>query len=94
MWDEIVPGTTNDGAAYAAFDTADEQCMFFLNSDFISLVVDSQTDMVNRPFMESDNQTAKSALVLFMAELLCTNRRKQGVFYGLQTTQVNEAGAA
>jgi len=90
MWDQITPGTTANGAAYAlASSTPAEECVFFLNTDYISLVVDSQTDLVNRPFRESYNQTAKSAQVLFMGNLLVTNRRAQGVLFGVDVSAIN-----
>jgi len=81
VWDQIVPRCPDNGSAYVAYNdaTADEHNCFFINSDFLKLLVDSQTDLVNRPFMESHDQTAKSALVLFMGQLFCTNRRAQGV---------------
>lgn len=90
-WDQIVPGTTDSGAAYAAYDTADEQNFFFLNTDYLYLVVDTETDMVDTPWVDhqSNGQFAKSKSVLFMGELIVTNRRTQGVLYGIQTTGIS-----
>ena len=87
MWDEIVPRQTNNGGALLLHDSgsADEHLAYFINSDFFKLYVDSQTDLVNRPFMESPDQTAKSALVLFMGQVICTNRRTCGVLSAIDT---------
>lgn len=89
-WDEIAPRQTNNGGAWLLHDSGsvDEHIAFFLNTRFLKLLVDSQTDLVNRPFMESENQTAKSALVLFMAQLVCTNRRKQGRLEAIDPTAI------
>lgn len=91
VWDEICPRIANNGSAFVAHDdgTADEFPAFFINSDFLKLCIDSQTDLVNRPFMDSIDQTAKSALVLWMGQLICTNRRTQGVLTNIQPSNIN-----
>ncbi|MBE3145332.1 MAG: phage major capsid protein [Planctomycetes bacterium] len=72
VWDELVPdidlGTTalTDGSA------------FFINTNFYKLVIDKQTDFITTPFVEPENQTAKSAKVLFMGNTIVTNPRKLG----------------
>lgn len=88
-WDEICPGTSAAAAAYLAFDGAiAEECAFFLNTDFLRLYVDSQSDFVNRPFMDSQDQLAKSALVVWMGQLVCTNLRTQGSFLGTDVSAI------
>jgi hypothetical protein len=42
-------------------------------------VIDSQTDFVTTPFVEPENQTAKTAKVLFMGNTTISNPRKIGV---------------
>jgi hypothetical protein len=90
-WDQIVPGTTANGAAYAlSSSTPAEENFFFLNTDFLTLVVDSGSDMVTTPFVDhqAGGQFAQSMSMLFMGELTCTNRRTQGVLYGVDVSAI------
>jgi hypothetical protein len=93
-WDEICPRQANNNGDVVAHDSGsiDEHIAYFLNTDFLKLYVDSQTDLVNRPFMDSVDQTAKSALVLFMGQLICTNRRTQGFFGAIQPLNIAAGG--
>lgn len=91
-WDQIVPRTSNNGAAIVAYDagTADEECCFFLNTDYLYLIVDSGTDFVMTPAVnhEAGGQYASSGSLLFMGEHICTNRRAQGLYYGFETVGI------
>lgn len=92
-WDQIVPrssvgSTTVNLHSIDTTDNTYDHLAYFVNSQFFKLCVDSQTDLVNRPFMDSVDQTAKSALVLFMGQLICTNRRAQGVLYGIDVSAI------
>ena len=91
-WDQIVPRTSNNGAALVAYNdgTADEECCFFLNTDYIYLIVDSGTDFVFTPAVnhEANGQYATSGSLLFMGEHICTNRRAQGLYYGFETVGI------
>lgn len=80
LWDELVPDIDNGTVALTA-GTA-----FFLNTRFLKLIIDKQTDFVTTPFIEPENQTAKTAKVLFMGQLACSNLRKLGVLYALSKT--------
>jgi hypothetical protein len=75
VWDEVIPdidsGTTSITTGNA----------FFLNTKFYKLIIDSETDVVTTPFVEPENQTAKTAKILFMGNTICSNLRKQGVAY-------------
>lgn len=81
IWDESVPdvetGVAHDSGSFAA-GTA-----FFLNTNFYNLIIDSETDIVTTPFVEPENQTAKTAKILFMGQAACSNLRKQGVIWGI-----------
>jgi hypothetical protein len=79
IWDEQVPGV-DDGAEPA---DATDGTAFFINTEFYKLVIDSQTDIVTTPFVEPENQTAKTAKILFMGNSAVSNLRKLGVFYGI-----------
>lgn len=80
IWDELVPDVDaallSGAANYAG--TA-----FFLNTKFFKLVIDKQTDFVTTPFIEPENQTAKTAKVLFMGQTSANNMRKLGVCYAI-----------
>jgi hypothetical protein len=53
--------------------------MYFLTSKYLEWTVDSQTDFAPTPFFRPPNQVARTAQILLMAQLVCTNRSKQGV---------------
>jgi len=72
IWDELVPDIY-DGTIAVTTGTA-----FFLNTEFYQLVIDEETDIVTTPFVEPENQTVKTAKILFMGNTLVTNMRKIG----------------
>ncbi|MHC1625552.1 MAG: phage major capsid protein [Methermicoccaceae archaeon] len=81
VWDEMVPdvdgGYTYDSSSWAS------GTWLMLNTDFLELVIDSATDFITTPFVRPENQDAKVAQILFMGNLTCNNRRKQGMIYGI-----------
>jgi len=80
IWDELVPDI-HSGTAAITTGTA-----FFVNTKYYKLVIDSQTDFVTTPFIEPENQTARTAKILFMGNATISNPRKCGVCYAtLQT---------
>jgi len=83
MWDRRCPGA--DGGTIENYDSdgVDESNFYFINSDYLTLVVHSDADMVNMPFIQSQNQLARSAIVYFMGNLICTNRRTQSLVYSV-----------
>jgi hypothetical protein len=78
LWDELVPSIDTGEVAGAATFTGSA---FFLNSNFYKLIIDSETDIVTTPFVEPENQTAKTAKILFMGNAVVSNLRKLGVVY-------------
>jgi hypothetical protein len=80
IWDEVIPDMENGTVAIT------QGTVFFLNTNFYKLVIDSQTDIVTTPFVTPENQTAKTAKVLFMGNAATNNLRKQGVVYGAVQT--------
>jgi hypothetical protein len=83
IWDELVPDVSNGTAAITLGS------VFALNTKFYKLVIDSQTDFVTTPFIEPENQTAKTAKILFMGNATVSNMRKLGVAYGVAQTIVS-----
>ena len=82
IWDEVIPDIDNGTVAITA-GTA-----YFLNTNFYKLIIDSETDIVTTPFVEPENQTAKTAKILFMGNATCSNLRKMGVLYATSQTIV------
>lgn len=80
VWDELVPDLYT-GTADLTTGSA-----FFLNTQFYKLVIDRQTDFVTTPFVEPENQTAKTAKVLFMGQATVSNPRKLGL-----ATRINQS---
>jgi len=82
IWDEKVPDLDNGTAAIT------DGTAFFLNTNFYNLVIDSETDIVTTPFVEPENQTVKTAKILFMGNACVTNLRKLGVCYAISQSIV------
>ncbi len=80
VWDEVVPDVDNGTAAVTA------GTCFLLNTNFYKLIVDSETNFSTTPFVEPENQTAKTAKILFMGNAAISNLRKHGVLYGISQT--------
>jgi hypothetical protein len=88
-WDERVPDWA--GQKYPAVDGGVplKSSVAFLNTKYLELVVDSQTDFITTPFVRPENQDARTAQVLFMGELCCSNMRKQGVLADISQSIVS-----
>jgi hypothetical protein len=84
VWDEIVPDMENGTAALGT----DGGSAFYINTNFYKLIIDKQTDFVTTPFVEPENQTAKTAKLLFMGNTTLTNPRKLGLLYGISRSLV------
>jgi len=92
-WDQLVPKVTKNTTTlvpYTGSVTATGSIGYFLNTDFIYLVVDSGTNFVMTPAVEHQaaGQQATSGAMLFMGEHICTNRRAQGVLYDVSTNLI------
>jgi len=85
VWDELVPDVdTGDITNPLTTGTA-----FFINTDFYKLVIDAETDMVVTPFVSPENQTARTAKILFMGNAAVSNMRKHGVCYAISQSIVS-----
>jgi hypothetical protein len=91
-WDQRTPGTTANGAAYCAFDSGSyaEETIFFLNTKYLYLMVDSGADFVMTPAVshQPGGQFGTSGAILARLEQICTNRRAQCIYYGLDESAV------
>jgi hypothetical protein len=86
LWDEYVPdfgATTTDTVALA--QTASRAVAFFLNSNWIELVVHRLGYFETTPFQEPNDQTAIYAKVLLKAGHIITQRRKHSVHYNVNS---------
>lgn len=77
LWDEVVPDVE------AGTEAITKGTLFLINSNFYHLVIDSETDIVTTPFVEPENQTVKTAKILFMGNAGVSNLRKHGVLYAI-----------
>lgn len=84
-WDERVPDWENSEYPTVDGGTPTAGSAVYLNTKFLELVVDSQTDFITTPFVRPENQDARTAQTLFMGELCCSNMRKQGVLASIAT---------
>jgi hypothetical protein len=88
-WDEYVPDTeTGTDVTSATVDTYTRTyyTAFFLNTEFLEYVVMAGSDLDVGPFIKPENQVARTAIVYNMANLVCSNRRKQGVHFKVPTS--------
>lgn len=67
LWDPACPGSSSDGR------------MYFINSKYLSWVVDEQTDFIITPFVRPKDQDSKTAQILFMGNFVASNLQRQGV---------------
>lgn len=80
-WDEMVPDLEN-GVDYTSGSNA-ASTFFMLNTKYLQFVVDSQTNFITTPFAKPENQDAKVAHIMVYGNLVCQQRRKQGMLYGV-----------
>lgn len=85
IYDESIPGLDTGDLAEDAAATF-TGTVFFINTNFYNLIIDSETDIITTPFVEPENQTLKTAKILFMGNAAVSNMRKHGVVYALSQT--------
>lgn len=56
---------------------------YMLNSQFLQVVVDSETNFVSTPFVRPHDQDARTSQILLMGNLVASNRKRQGVIYAI-----------
>lgn len=90
-WDQLVPHTTAASTTLVAYTAAEgEELAYFLNTDYLYLIVDSGTDFIMTDAVnhEPGGQYMSSGSMLFMGEHLVTNRRAQGVMRGIDVSAI------
>lgn len=82
MFDEKVPDVQNE-SPYDGSDLS-KGSLFFLNTKFLTLVVNPNREFEPTDFKKPADQDAKVAQVLWMGALTSSNRRKHGVLYNIK----------
>ena len=89
LWDEYVPDVNAEVAVTdpdTYWDSYSGGTMVFINSEFLEFVVAKGQDFTVGPFIQPENQKAKTSIIYLMGEVCCSNRRKQGVLYAIDQT--------
>lgn len=81
-WDEHVP----DAQGVSATQSTTSGTWYNLNTKFLQIQYDAETNWTTTEFQKPVNQDAKVAHIQWMGALGCNNRRKQGVIGGIDTT--------
>jgi len=81
-WDEFVP----DVQGGSATQSTTSGTWWMLNMEFFDIEVHSGTNFAPTPFQKPVGQDAKVAHILWLGATGCSNRRKQGVMGGIDTT--------
>lgn len=55
--------------------------LYFLTSEFMKIIVDTETNFKNTDFIRPHNQDARSSQVLLMGNMVVTNRQRHGVLW-------------
>ena len=85
FWDEYM---ATNAIAYTSGEAAGGNMAYMFNTDFLELITDSESDFIRTPWVSPENQTARTMLIVWMGNLICTNRRKQGVLTDTNITDV------
>lgn len=89
LWDEFVPNPTNTAtSAVSLTQVGTQAAAFFMNSKWLELVIDEETNFISTPFEEPVDQTAIYAKLLFMGQHTVTQRRKHGLHYNVTATTI------
>ena len=87
FWDELTPDPETPYVPFDATGTAaTASTIYFVNSDTMEFIVESETDFDTTDFIRPENQDASVAQILWMGATGCNNRRKNGVVYGIGQT--------
>lgn len=84
IWDEVVPDVETNAEVVDAIGTVTTGTSFYINSNAMEWIVDSQTDFITTPFIHPAGQDARVAEILWMGAVGLNNRRKLGVMKSIQ----------
>lgn len=87
VWDEYMPNVAaNSGAGSTDTTAANGGTMVFINSKFMKIRYESETNYVATEFQKPVNQDAKYKHILWMGNTTTNNRRKHGVMGNIART--------
>jgi len=83
-WDEeiVTASVTKDEAA------SSKAVGYFINSKTFKILYDSQSLFSHEGFIKPENQTARTALIVYMGNTLITNRKKNGIMVDANITAI------
>jgi len=73
-----VPDVVFHGALVIEDANATADVAFFANSKFLKLRIDTETNLLLRDFVLSEDEDAISSMIVWMGNLTCTNLARQG----------------
>lgn len=88
FWSQFMPGFgTNQAASVVDSDNQDANnaAAFFINTRWLELVISERVNFAATPFVEPYDQDAIWAKILLRAQLIVKQRRKFGLYYGVDT---------
>lgn len=56
---------------------------YFINDQYLKVILDSGTNFINTPFIRPHNQDARTSQILVMGNMVVTNRQRHGVMYDI-----------
>ena len=89
IWDEVVPDTKTNAEVVDAIGTVTLSTIFFINTETMEFISDSQTDFISTPMLRPVGQDARVGEILWMGAQGCNNRRKNGVLMGISQSIVS-----
>lgn len=97
FWDEVMPDPETpynvvDGNGTAGIQnggSATASAIYFVTSETMEYIVESDTDFETTDFVRPENQDAVTAQILWMGAAGCNNRRKNGLLYGISQAIVS-----
>jgi hypothetical protein len=89
VWDEVVPDPDTSFNPVDSVGTDTHATIYFINSQAMSFVTDTETDFITTDFVRPENQDAKVAQVMWMGAVTASNRRKLGVLSSIVKTIVS-----
>ena len=78
-WDEVVPDVKTNADAVDSVGTISKSTLYFINSECMEWIYDTETNWINTPFVRPLDQDARTSQLLWMGVMGTNNRRKNGV---------------
>lgn len=88
IWDRKmirVDANAQNTVNYTDTTATNEEVIYFLNTDYLYLIFDSESKFKSMGWTQSQNQLARSSIIVCMSQLMTTNRRAHGALYGIDT---------